>query len=296
MAEPPVSGHASPSHKGVILFSEEDEPAFIQREEKVEPWDKDNAEHCRMYSEHLKRKLKKYAEPNFNHQPMQPDMGSTDMNMPRQQAARPDMGGGMAGSMNAELLGQIPPQKTPMSQPQKDAEPSEIGAFSERRVQAIIAAAVAPFQTKITELSNTVAAQTRQLHAVNAGTLAEQNRLQRQEITQFCERLVKEGKIEPKELKPTEVPITLIDQLLMLPHDKKIVKFGERQLTQREAMMVTLESRPPIRTFGEKIGVDPSEVAGFGDARRKELLSKTVTGKRVLKREAEAAKLPANRN
>lgn len=274
-AEHAVSGHESPTHKSLVLFAEDGEtPRGIQHPETgaMVPFDPANVEHNKMYAEHC---MGRYREMHHKFSEMEREHGEMKRKF-------------------AELEGQIPPSPTPKSPPTKDHEPSEHTPvqFTEKMMQSYVSravqAATAPLIAQANQLKNVVDAQAQQLQRVNSNALAEQNRLRREKITSFCEKMRDEGRIEPKVLLKDQCPggITLIDEMMELDDSQKVAKFGERQITRLEAKMVEIGNRPKLRVFTEKMAQKDAETMSPDERTR--LLKMSRHGQTVIRKEKEA--------
>jgi hypothetical protein len=118
---------------------------------------------------------------------------------------------------------------------------------------------------------------------------AELKRLQderaRQEIAAFCEKY--KDRIYPYELDP-KVGVTLQDRLFAMS-DQKVLKFSEGgkeiALSPREAEMLAISKRPPVMKNREILPDQHQGVGAVTPERRRELLSHTAEGRKVLARE-----------
>lgn len=171
-----------------------------------------------------------------------------------------------------------------------ERKPADAATFSERQLHAAIQSAVAPLHAQINTLTAQVNGANRSLQAVNSTIAADRREADRATITTFCERMVREGRLEPSRLDPRCGP-TEVDMILKLDSGT-VAKFGEKQTTERQAYMDQLASRQPIRVFSERMeqpyGGSPNGMPT--EQRRKELLGMTNLGQRALKAETAGVK------
>lgn len=141
---------------------------------------------------------------------------------------------------------------------------------------------LAAYSEKLRKVLSVEIAKTKALYDAELERLREEKA--KQEIAVFCERY--RDKIYPFELdEKSGVPLP---ERLLAMSDKKVLKFSEggREvlLSPREAEMAAIARRPSVLKFSEKMP-DLSGVGGMSVERRRELLSYTPEGQKVLARE-----------
>lgn len=167
------------------------------------------------------------------------------------------------------------PQPPALNTEDDDDDPKGKPAmFTEKDLEAAIAKALAPMQTQLKTLDTQLANATAKLTAQDQAT-------ERARMAAFCES--HKDKIFPYELDGKVGP-TLVDQLLALP-DQIVATFAEGKMSPRAAFMKSIESRPPIAKFAERI---PQDLQPNKDAEVNQLLGMTRLGQAALR--AQAAK------
>ncbi len=140
-----------------------------------------------------------------------------------------------------------------------------MAAFAEVMAKAI-KGAVEPLQQQIATLT-----------AANNGELAKRDR---EAVAAFCEAQRVAGKVYPFEL-DSKVGPTLVDQLLVLP-STTLATFAEGKLSPRAAMMKSIEARPPMAKYAERL---PQPLEPNSAGRRAELLKHSSLGRSILAKE-----------
>lgn len=185
---------------------------------------------------------------------------------------------GMPG-MNSEHDEPDRKDEPAMNSEHDEDKKDEPAKFSERRLRALmtaaVAAATAPLQRELAGLRAQSGA-----HA--AAFAAAQKDRDRAAIAAFCE--AHKDKIFPYELDPQKGP-TLIDQLLALPA-APVATFAEGKTSPRQALMGSVAARPPIARFAERLPQPLPQDDPKAEANH--LLGLSPLGKAALKRQQAA--------
>lgn len=105
----------------------------------------------------------------------------------------------------------------------------------------------------------------------------------RNEVVAFCERMTREGKITPAQMAADGGAPSIVDTLMSLDGLSPVVKFGERTITPRAAMMAQIERSAPVRRFAEKMQVDSGGRSGrMSPTQVHEAMSSTPLGRAIL--------------
>lgn len=118
----------------------------------------------------------------------------------------------------------------------------------------------------------------------------------RNDIHAFCESLVKSGKLAPYEMSDKDgngkPKATIVDELLAMDDQNKILAFGETMLSPRELRMKRLAEAAPIKAFSEHMGATGATTGGSdGMTELERDLAKSTKGKQILMAKAREAGL-----
>ena len=174
------------------------------------------------------------------------------------------------------------PDATVFTEPDPTADKDKTAAvFTERKIAAAVKAATAPLAAQLQTVTAQLAGMGRQVAKATSAATAGIRERERSEIASFCERMVKEGRLEPSRLDPRVGP-TEIDIIVGLGSD--IATFGERKVSPRQAYIDQIAARQPIRTFSERMADPIAAGRGVSDTRVTELLGESRLGQIALKR------------
>lgn len=164
-------------------------------------------------------------------------------------------------------------------------DPNAVKAFAEATAQA-------------NSLKNQLAAELAKAQAINKQSAAaltilatEAKNKERADIHAFCESLVKAGKLAPFEMADKDgngkPKASIVDVLMSMDTQNKILAFGETMLSPREFQMKKLAEAPPVKAFSERMQATPTARPGQKDmSERERALAASPIGKMVLMDEA----------
>lgn len=114
---------------------------------------------------------------------------------------------------------------------------------------------------------------------------------ERADIHAFCESLVAKGILQPHEMSDKDgngkPKPTIVDVLMTMDSQNKVLAFGETMLSPREFQMKKLAEAPPVKAFSERMQATPTARPGQKDmSERERALAASPIGKLVLMDEA----------